>query len=128
MKNKDKFKKELALIAVTYGSAVAVNKNTNRPAICKKMISCNNCLFRSMYGGCNADSKLKEWAESEYLDTNEVNETLKKMIGCYTNKSIECLGKECSCCRYFVSSEKTVDTLEYLLEKNGGSLDGSNTK
>ena len=62
MKNKERYAKEIIEIACTGSSLAMVN---NKVCACSGM-DCRNCDF-SNYGS-NCREKLKEWAESEYVE------------------------------------------------------------
>lgn len=62
MKNKEKYAKEIMEIACS-GNNIAVIKKSGRIATCVNT-ECNLCLFRD--GSCR--KKLREWAESEYIE------------------------------------------------------------
>lgn len=61
MKNKEKFAKEIIEIAVT-GSSVAMRNGVLREC---RGLCCSQCDFIS---GGKCDEKVKEWAESEYVE------------------------------------------------------------
>lgn len=61
MKNKEKFAKEIIEIAVT-GSSVAMRNGVLREC---RGLCCSQCDFIS---GGKCDEKIKEWAESEYIE------------------------------------------------------------
>ena len=61
MKNKEKFAKEIIEIAAT-GSSVAMRNGVLREC---RGLCCSQCDFIS---GGKCDEKIKEWAESEYIE------------------------------------------------------------
>ena len=61
MKNKEKFAKEIVEIAVT-GTSVAMRDGVLREC---RGLCCSQCDFIS---GGKCDEKIKEWAESEYIE------------------------------------------------------------
>ena len=61
MKNKEKFAKEIIGIAVT-GTSVAMRNGVLREC---RGLCCSQCDFIS---GGKCDEKIKEWAESEYVE------------------------------------------------------------
>lgn len=66
MKNKEKYAKEIIEIACDC-CILAVNKNTGKPEKCS-VLDCDKCLFLRDKIGCDSRKKLREWAESEYLE------------------------------------------------------------
>lgn len=66
MKNKEKFAKEIIEIACDC-CILAVNKNTGKPEKCS-VLDCDKCLFLRDKIGCDSRKKLREWAESEYIE------------------------------------------------------------
>ena len=66
MKNKEKYAKEIVEIACDC-CILAVNKNTGKPEKCS-VLDCDKCLFLRDKIGCDSRKKLREWAESEYLE------------------------------------------------------------
>lgn len=66
MKNKEKFAKEIVEIACACAIA-AVDKNTGKPKNCSAL-DCDKCLFSKGKIGCDSRKKLREWAESEYIE------------------------------------------------------------
>lgn len=63
MTNKEKYAKELLNVACA-GNRIAIDKRTMQIRGCANL-PCGNCLF-SNCGNC--DTKLAEWAESEYIE------------------------------------------------------------
>lgn len=61
MKNKEKFSKEIVEIAVT-GTSVAMRNGVLREC---RGLCCSQCDF---FSGGKCDEKVKEWAESEYVE------------------------------------------------------------
>ena len=68
MKNREKYKEELLNIACT-GKRIAIDKRTMQIRSCTGL-SCGHCLFNG-YASC--DTKLAEWAESEYIETVKIS-------------------------------------------------------
>lgn len=66
MKNKEKFGKEIIEIACS-GHAVSVNKVTGKPIACKNN-NCKCCVRHNDVSICCDEERLKEWAESEYIE------------------------------------------------------------
>ena len=67
MKNKEKFAKEIIEIACDWYN-IAINKNTGKPEKCCLSFNCTECLFSRDSGSCNSSEKIREWAESEYIE------------------------------------------------------------
>lgn len=65
MKNKEKFAKEIVEIACN-GDAIAISKTTGKPNRCGN-VGCEDCMRYTGRPGC-AEKRLKEWAESEYIE------------------------------------------------------------
>lgn len=70
MKNKEKFAKEIIEIAVT-GSSVAMRNGVLREC---RGLCCSQCDFIS---GGKCHEKIKEWAESEYIEPRYETDWLK---------------------------------------------------
>lgn len=68
MKNREKYAEELLNVACT-GNIIAIDKRTMQIRGCAGLL-CGNCLF-SNYGNC--DTRLAEWAESEYIETVKIS-------------------------------------------------------
>lgn len=66
MKNKEKYTKEIVELACN-GNTVAVSKVTGKPIACGN-ISCKECERCSDSLICCEEERLKEWAESEYIE------------------------------------------------------------
>lgn len=66
MKNKEKFGKEIIEIACS-GHAVSVSKVTGKPIACKNN-NCKCCVRHNDVSICCDEERLKEWAESEYIE------------------------------------------------------------
>lgn len=79
MKNKEKYAKEIVDI-VCEGGHIAVIKKSGRITTCVNT-ECNLCLFRD--GSCR--KKLREWAESEYIE--------KVVISKKDRTFLECIGE-----------------------------------
>lgn len=65
MTNREKFAEKILDIACN-GNWVAVNKATLEPIKCQAL-PCEDCLFCVLGKGCNR-SKMKKWANSEYVE------------------------------------------------------------
>lgn len=68
MKNREKYKEELLNVACT-GKKIAIYKRTMQIRSCTGL-SCGHCLFIG-YDRC--DTKLSEWAESEYIEPAKIS-------------------------------------------------------
>lgn len=68
MKNREKYKEELLDIACA-GKKIAIDKRTMQIRSCA-WFPCEHCLFNG-YASC--DTKLAEWAESEYIETAKIS-------------------------------------------------------
>lgn len=66
MKNKEKYAKEIIDIACS-GHAVSVSKVTGKPITCENN-SCKNCVRHNVDLICCEEERLKELAESEYIE------------------------------------------------------------
>ena len=64
MTNKEKYAKELLNVACA-GNRIAIDKRTMQIRGCANL-PCMYCLFK--FNGSNCDTKLAEWAESEYIE------------------------------------------------------------
>lgn len=71
MKNKEKYAKEIIEI-VCDRCSVAVDKNTGKPEKCSAL-DCDKCLFLRGKIGCDSRKKLREWAESEYIEKSVIS-------------------------------------------------------
>lgn len=67
MKNKEKHEKEIMNIACS-GDSIAVLKKSGRVVSCD-CNRCSLCLFR----GSDCKEKLREWAESEYIEKTVIS-------------------------------------------------------
>lgn len=65
MKNKEKYAKDILEIACN-GDAIAISKTTGKPNRCGN-VGCEDCMRYTGRPGC-AEKRLKEWAESEYIE------------------------------------------------------------
>lgn len=68
MTNREKFAKEILDIACT-GKRIAIDKRTMQVRSCERF-PCGYCLFNG-YASC--DTKLAEWAESEYIEQPKIS-------------------------------------------------------
>lgn len=82
MKNKEKYAKEIIEIACS-GNVVAVSKVTGKPIGCENN-SCEDCDRYNDFL-CFRKERLKEWAESEYIE--------KPVISKRDRAFLECIGK-----------------------------------
>lgn len=88
MKNREKFAKEILDIACN-GRSIAVTKE-NKIAYCSN-ISCESCMF----DGCGkhigrsqaCSDRLREWAESEYVEKPTITSREKKFLNMLLPKS-----------------------------------------
>lgn len=62
MKNKEKYAKEIIDVACS-GNSIAITKEGGRIAPC-----CDTFCVECLFGGGNCKEKVKEWAESEYVE------------------------------------------------------------
>lgn len=69
MKNREKYAEELLNVACA-GKRIAIDKQTMQIRGCEGL-SCGNCLFK--FNGSNCDTKLAEWAESEYIEPVKIS-------------------------------------------------------
>lgn len=76
MKNKEKYAKEIVDI-VCEGGHIAVIKKSGRITTCVNT-ECNLCLFRD--GSCR--KKLREWAESEYIEKVVISKKDRVFLDC----------------------------------------------
>ena len=67
MKNREKYKEELLDIACA-GKKIAIDKRTMQIRSCLGLW-CGDCLFE----GDSCDTKLAEWAESEYIEQPKIS-------------------------------------------------------
>lgn len=68
MKNREKYAEEILNVACT-GENIAVDKRIMQVRSCEGFL-CEHCLF-SVYNDC--DTKLAEWAESEYIELAKIS-------------------------------------------------------
>lgn len=73
MTNKEKYAKELLNVACA-GNRIAIDKRTMQIRGCANL-PCGNCLF-SNCGNC--DTRLAEWAESEYIEQPKIKPVISK--------------------------------------------------
>ena len=69
MTNKEKYAKELLNVACA-GNRIAIDKRTMQIRGCANL-PCMYCLFK--FNGSNCDTKLAEWAESEYIEPVKIS-------------------------------------------------------
>lgn len=69
MKNREKYAQELLDIACA-GKKIAIDKRTMQIRGCANL-PCMYCLFK--FNGSNCDTKLAEWAESEYIEPVKIS-------------------------------------------------------
>lgn len=75
MKNRDKYAEELLNVACT-GKKIAIDKRTMQIRSCTGL-SCGHCLFIG-YDSC--DTRLSEWAESEYIEKPVISKRDKAFL------------------------------------------------
>lgn len=75
MTNKEKYAKELLNVACA-GKRIAIDKRTMQIRSCA-WFPCEHCLFNG-YASC--DTKLAEWAESEYIDPPKISKRDKAFL------------------------------------------------
>lgn len=75
MKNREKYTEELLNVACT-GKKIAIDKRTMQIRSCTGL-SCGHCLFID-YDRC--DTKLSEWAESEYAEPVRISKMDKAFL------------------------------------------------
>lgn len=78
MKNKEKYAKEIIEIACS-GHAVSVSKVTGKPIACENN-SCKNCVRHNDGLLCCERERLKEWAESEYIEKPVISKRDKAFL------------------------------------------------
>lgn len=76
MKNREKYAEELLNVACA-GKRIAIDKQTMQIRGCEGL-SCGNCLFSC--GDC--DTKLAEWAESEYVEPAKISKKDRALLDC----------------------------------------------
>lgn len=74
MKNKEKYYEDILKITIENGYW-AVDKNTNKPRICRGSI-CDDCLFKS---NCNSES-INQWLEAEYQEPIHLTDDEKVIL------------------------------------------------
>lgn len=79
MKNKEKFAKDILEIACN-GDAIAVSKTTGKPNRCGNVV-CEDCMRYTGRTGC-AEKRLREWAESEYIEKPVISKKDKAFLDC----------------------------------------------
>lgn len=77
MKNREKYKEELLDIACA-GKKIAIDKRTMQIRSCA-WFPCEHCLFNG-YASC--DTKLAEWAESEYVEPAKISKKDRAFLDC----------------------------------------------
>lgn len=77
MKNKEKYAKEIIEIACS-GHAVPASKVTGKPIACENN-SCKNCVRHNDGLLCERE-RLKEWAESEYIEKPVISKRDKAFL------------------------------------------------
>ena len=70
MKNKEKWEKEIAEIAIT-GDSIAVLIKTGKPVGCEYLDGCKGYLFFN--STCSCKCGLKKWAEEEYIEKPKIS-------------------------------------------------------
>ena len=80
MKNKEKYAKEIVEI-VCEGCALAVSKETGKPNRCGN-VGCEDCMRYTGRPGC-AESCLREWAESEYIEKPVISRRDRAFLECF---------------------------------------------
>lgn len=78
MKNKEKYAKEIIDIACS-GHGVSVSKVTGKPIDCENN-SCKNCVRHNVDLICCEEERLKEWAESEYIEKPVISKRDKAFL------------------------------------------------
>ena len=78
MNNKEKYAKEIIDIACS-GHAVSVSKVTGKPIACENN-SCKNCVRHNVDLICCEEKRLKEWAESEYIEKPVISKRDKAFL------------------------------------------------
>lgn len=81
MKNKEKYAKEIMDIACS-GNSIAITKEGGRIAPC-----CDTFCVECLFGGGNCKEKVREWAESEYIE--------KPVISKRDKVFLDYIGEEC---------------------------------
>ena len=101
MKNKEKYEKEIMEIACS-GSRIAVMKGSGRIVSCNGT-KCSLCLF------CDGDcikEKIREWAESEYIEKPVISKKDKAFLE-YIDKKFDYLARTyCGKIRMFVTEPR----------------------
>lgn len=91
MKNKEKYAKEIIEIACDCG-IVAVDENTGKPKKCSAL-DCDKCLFLRDKIGCDSRKKLREWAESEYLEKPVISKRDRAFLE-YIHKNFKSIARD----------------------------------
>lgn len=91
MKNKEKFGKEIIEIACS-GHAVSVSKVTGKPIACKNN-NCKCCVRHNDVSICCDEERLKEWAESEYIEKPVISKRDRAFFE-YLDKQYEYLARD----------------------------------
>lgn len=78
MKNKEKYAKEIIEIACS-GHEVSASKVTGKPIACENN-SCKNCVRHNDGLLCCERERLKEWAESEYIEKPVISKRDKAFL------------------------------------------------
>ena len=81
VKNKEKYKKEIMNIACS-GDSIAVMKKSGRVVSCNG-IKCSLCLFCD--GDCSKE-KIREWAESEYIEKPVISKRDRSFLDCLRDR------------------------------------------
>ena len=74
MKNKEKYAKEIMDIACS-GNSIAITKEGGRIAPC-----CDTFCVECLFGGGNCKEKVREWAESEYIEKPVISKRDKAFL------------------------------------------------
>lgn len=78
MTNKEKYAKELLNVACA-GNRIAIDKRTMQIRGCANL-PCMYCLFK--FNGIKCDTKLAEWAESEYIEPVKISKRDRAFLDC----------------------------------------------
>ena len=92
MKNKEKYAKEIIDIACS-GHAVSVSKVTGKPIACENN-SCKNCVRHNFDLICCEEERLKEWAESEYIEKLVISKRDRAFLE-YIDKKFDYIARMC---------------------------------
>ena len=93
MKNKEKYAKEILEISCD-GCTISVSKSTGKPEKCD-FASCNKCLFSIDGGSCVANEKIREWAESEYIEKPVISKKDRAFLE-YLSVNIQYIARDMS--------------------------------